>query len=124
MNIRDARRSVFTLSRFQIIAEALEKMDAQGQAKPDSAVVKVTQMWGHELKKPVNLKTEETVFDFYAENVIYNDAFAPPPFVAFTTKKDIKNVFRKLTQWEQRERDRKKQEGEQTEDSGPANDET
>lgn len=114
MNIRDARRSVFTLSRFQIIAEALEKLDAQGQAKPDSAVVKVSHMWGHELKKPVTLKTEESAFDFYAENVIYNDAFAPPPFVAFATKKDIKNVFRKLNQWEQRERDRKEKHGEES----------
>lgn len=125
MNHSDARRSIFTLGRFQIIAEAFEKMDKKGKAKPDGSVVKVTHMWGERLEKPVILETEDQAFDFYAENVISNDAFAPPPFVAFATKKDIKNVFKKLSQWEKREREaenRKNAEGNEPENgSGEQN---
>jgi hypothetical protein len=122
MNHSDARRSIFTLGRFQILAEAFEKVDKKGKAKPDSTVVKVTHMWGEQLENPVLLETEEQAFDFYADNVISNDAFAPPPFVAFATKKDIKNVFKKLSQWEKREREserRKKAEGEINPNNGP-----
>jgi hypothetical protein len=124
MNTRDARRSVYTLSRFQIIAEALEKVDRQGKAKADSAVVKVTNMWGHELAEPVILKTEDQAFDFYAENVISNEAFAPPPFVSFATKKDLKNVFKKLTQWEQQARREKPPQEPEADDQPPPADPT
>ena len=102
MNANDARRSIFTLGRFQILAEAFEKLDQQGKSQPDSNVLKVTHMWGHRLEKPVILEDELTAFQFYAQNVIANDAFAPPPFVSFATKNDLKQAFKKMTEWEKK----------------------
>lgn len=116
MNANDARRSIFTLGRFQILAEAFEKLDKKGQPLSDSQVLKVTHMWGNRLEKPMILEDELTAFQFYAQNVIANDAFAPPPFVSIETKHDIKQAFKKLTEWEKKNPQQKPDRSEGSED--------
>ena len=61
MNANEARRSIFTLGRFQILAEAFEKLDKQGKPQADSHVHKGSQMRGQGLEERGILEGEIVV---------------------------------------------------------------
>ncbi|MEI7923532.1 MAG: hypothetical protein WCJ40_16605 [Planctomycetota bacterium] len=95
MNAKDATRSIFTLGRFQILAQAFKKLDKKAEPISGDYALRVTHMWGKPLENPVILEDQLRTLQFYANHVMCNEAFEPPPFVT-ATNQNFKKAFWKL----------------------------